>query len=790
MGLHRRWWPVGLLALLAALLAAWPGLAHAQTRWPVSRFEVFEGPPGPRNMADDLLNIDTDKPLRATVPLTPALKHAIEGYMGEVAQAMQAWGLNPARLPLATNPAGGRPSFRVHYTDFKGEGYARVNYECQEPFRVTMMLNAAKLTAPEDPEAPNSPQAPRRLTEKAYVDMAHELFHAVQRNSAFYKTHCEPPDWINEGQAEAVGQDLAWQLRRVKREDGQIARWGMRRYRDPLAVQASGNAHEEAYQTSSFWRYLAELAFARSNPDPAQRLPGPGVAAPGYGVDYSYLPRFLGDARRMQGPHGALAFLNRRLLSEPAFAAPLASIYPHFVATLAAYGGHRLRGNLPLPQRRDAWLRNTLGECWAGAGESDTSGFNLGLAQPSAQASRTLGPVAAGCVRVAIGAIPAGATLDVRAIVPSAALGRQLSLGVAGGERVATGLVGERSDGSAVVSWSLLVNPGDKLDLVLANVAKEPGDTARLPLNLALSLPGWLLLGDTAPPSAAPPAAAPNRPAAPRARPLPGANSGTGQTQGNSTTRAERQDDARPSGCGWPAKDFNGYCGPTLHIDLRSVPASVATVASVSATGGFMNQLLGSAALAFGDDGSGARFPTAAELDGLHVQISLPLPAYGTTPSHSQAMITAQGGGWPASGAYGPTDQMAGTQTYFAPSGKLVIEVNTPLELRGHFDAQLVALPLPDASRESLPTLPVIRHLRGSFVVTRPFEGEAGFAYLRPELDSLQSDLMQRMPGAPGAPAAFGPGAADAPGSPPPPRTARPCCRPAVIAHALATAAG
>ncbi len=296
-----------------------------------------------------------------------------------------------------------------------------------------------------------------------------------------------------------------------------------------------------------------------------------------------------------------------------------------------------------------------------------------------------------------------------------------------------------------MVSWSLKLNPGEILDLVVANVAALPNDTTRVDLTLALSLPGWLLLGDAKAAVAPPATAAPRKPRQPG---VPAAQ----QTQGTATTSAKRPAGVSPRRCGWPAEDCGAYCGPMLSIELRALPASVAGMSTLPTTGGFMIQVLGAMQRQFGADGSGAGLPSAADLDGLSLRIEVPLPAYGETTSFDRAEITA-------SGACGPNDQMPGVQTYFLPSGRVVIEAYTPLELRGRFEANLVALPLPEAAKVSLPRLPIIKAISGSFVVTRPFQGEPGFAYPRPRLDSLSADMANRMPGAPAAasPGATGP---------------------------------
>ncbi len=742
------------LARIAWLvLAALAGSQSAADPWPVSEFEVFEGVPwGSTNAIETkagraLGAFGPEFRTSASVPLSPALRNAIESYLHQVAQQMEAAGFAAPYLEPVLTRDDGKPAFRIYYYDFQQAGApattesslpARYAYGCEDEagHRRIIHLNAARLTAPGTGGA--------TLTDKAYVDLAHELFHAVQRGSAFYKTNCDPPAWMTEGQAEAYAQDLAWKLRKTRQADHQVARWGMRAYFDPIAVTSGPSAREQAYQSSSLWRYLAELAHAHANTDPARRLPGPGAGGADYDVDYRYLARLLGDGRKLSGRDGALNVLNKRLLTEPAFNTPLAGIYPNFVATLAAYGRYRVSGRKSLDERYDAWIENTLGPCWQGAPTPFSTGFVIEPLAQSANVRRVLGPVTARCVRVRIGAIVMPTTLDVRAQVASKEVGQQLYLGVAGGEIVAAAVVGERSGGDAVASWSLAVKPGDVFDLVIANVARVPADTVEADLQLHVSLAGWALADQGSAQAPGAQQKAPTR----KARPAPAA--GTTQTQGNGTTAAERDEDVPDKGCGWPASDFNAYCGPWLKIALRSVPGAIARTPSMSTTGGFMNQLLGSASVLFGEDGNAGGLPGPTEYDGLSVQLAVPLPAYGETRSYNTAMITVEGGGWPRSGAYARKDRMAGTQTYFPPNGRVVIETYTPLELRGHFEADLVALPLPDADRQSLPSLPLLRTLSGSFLVTRPWEGEADYTVVKPDTSTLGKDLADRMPGPPG----------------------------------------
>ncbi len=201
-------------------------------------------------MLAQALQTDPDTPMRASVPLSPALKLAMKNYLAEVAKRLQAMGFTPARLDRVPQQAHGQSAFRVYYMDFAEPDYARVSYECEAPYRITMQINAARLT---------DPGARDVITAKGYIDLAHELFHAVQHNSAFSRSNCEPPEWITEGQAEAIGQ-VAWQIKRARQVDGQVTRWGLRRYDQALDVPPGPDAHDQVYQTSSFWRYLAERA--------------------------------------------------------------------------------------------------------------------------------------------------------------------------------------------------------------------------------------------------------------------------------------------------------------------------------------------------------------------------------------------------------------------------------------------------------------------------------------------------------------------------------------------------
>src|SRR5690606_21385982 len=120
-------------------------------------------------------------------------------------------------------------------------------------------------------------------SERAYEDLAHELFHNVQRayQSAYALNH---DLWITEGQAQAVGVDTAYKLRNVMlfKTTKQTYRLGGRPYYIPLTKKIED---EDAYRTSSFWRYIGEHYAASKKNQHAGVKPIP--------ADYGYLAKVL-----------------------------------------------------------------------------------------------------------------------------------------------------------------------------------------------------------------------------------------------------------------------------------------------------------------------------------------------------------------------------------------------------------------------------------------------------------------------------------------------------------------
>jgi hypothetical protein len=58
---------------------------------------------------------------------------------------------------------------------------------------------------------------------------------------------------------------------------------------------------------------------------------------------------------------------------------------------------------------------------------------------------------------------------------------------------------------------------------------------------------------------------------------------------------------------------------------------------------------------------------------------------------------------------------LAGSQTYFTPTGQVAIQEYSVLLLHGSYEAQLVALPAPLADKQNFLELPIIGSIKGSF---------------------------------------------------------------------------
>ncbi len=358
---------------------------------------------------------------------------AFEKYSSEVARLYQGLGFASPRLPLTDGKEGGK-AWLVHLYDY-ADSRDRAVVQFRGDMSAFLEIDRSRAIAGSSG------------TDQAYEDLAHELFHAVQRGyqTAFDADHGK---WISEGQAQAVGMAAALNLRGIDVHRGKNGdyRLGRREYFLPLPTET----HDEDYRTASFWRYLGEVHSGSNTPD------------------YSYLVTlFSVPFGPAQGVAGDLLWLDeglRELTEEN-----LANRYAHFATAFAEYVPSRLTAPLiGTPEAAyDKWLTLTYGECPTGSltERSPTSIVRVRLEKNSARCFKADMDVG---------------SADLIVQTNSATIGglESLWLGTSGSTTASAPDVARASDGDGYVgTWGFRV-PNDTTQVfVVSNVAKVPTTT-------------------------------------------------------------------------------------------------------------------------------------------------------------------------------------------------------------------------------------------------------------------------------------------------------------------------
>lgn len=492
-----------VLLFLLALVAGAAGAETPDGRWTVREFEVRavepvrSRPPTQAQLAEwvrkagidletihvdaeasfvellRLLGLMPDGPFTEDLKIDPTARSLIQTHLRESARLLERWGFPaPALQPVVTLP-GGQAAYRIYLArGLAGmAGYYR-GPSCRfDANGAIIVLDLDAILGRDGQPTPAGLEA-----------VSHELFHAVQRATPFFGEHyCEGRvgGWIAEGTAKAVGWDLTRLLNRARPSD---IDWGERRYSDRLPVPLTiRNAHgsnpgaqpDPAYQTASFWRYLAEY---QASMHAGGTLPGPEVNP----VDYSYLRSMFAmgrtkrDCAASSAPcEGELQWLDLGL--KRSFGRSLHEIFPNFGEALVDYGEHRAARDDP----------DLNGMIWRGEVFDNACTLVELESRPDRdlvhETVKRFSPVSLQCWKVELKNAKESTAVAVTATLPgdspTAALSlSNLSLAVGGRPMFAyeplTGTDSQTGETSA--SWIADLPPDNKGHVLISNVRRDP----------------------------------------------------------------------------------------------------------------------------------------------------------------------------------------------------------------------------------------------------------------------------------------------------------------------------
>lgn len=661
--------------------------------WPVTKFTLYPG------YFQTLGNANLgDFPVSPNPKLTPELVKEINGYFEEVALELQ----KHFPPPLYRDPverSDGEMALRIYYYEIpEGEdghgSYAtyQTNMIC-DPDRSFIVLNPAKLTKG------------GRITAKGYGDMAHELFHAVQAATVAGGAGCrgghELAKWIIEGQAEAIGHDLAYKLRGV-RHDEPMTVHGLRRYGLPLAVGKQGSpkfVEEQTYQTSSFWRYLAERHHHSA-------LPGPDYGS-GHGTDYSYLGTLMKSAVTDAGwgpRNNEIRWLENYLTTY--FRASLKHLYPQFIAVFADYPRYRFSGENDADGRARLW-RDIAFSTGQNGKQENCMQVQLPDREAEAQVTLKLDRIATRCIDIEVGDTGAPLAWTVQVTADSEALLRQVRLTMPGGQQIATSAAFAPVERWMAALYDFTLQPNRRQSLLVSNVHDEPTHTRDHEVTVIFSLDQ-----SANEPPAPPPAAAASGPE-PRPGPAGAAEArqrnralALGQKAGSGTTTLSRQN----------AGDCR-HCEAETQLDLTDSPQLVPERVDASMPGGYAAQMMDFSTSAAADP-----FTFMNDSEAGRVRITLPGIEYGFTGKMNGARIKVPGN--PDLAALNPEPDYPNEPCVWTrPNGQVWIEEFTPWILRGRYRANLVSTEIPRDSRRC-PGKRVVKTLSGRFTVSAPWTAD------------------------------------------------------------------
>ncbi|MGV7228336.1 MAG: hypothetical protein ACQ9IQ_06720 [Nitrospirales bacterium] len=359
---------------LVWLLSPWSAAAG---NWPTKEFKVILKNPYPTTWADVqivkarvLVGTSTQeyadsvearyKYEQNSKKVSPATVKEIEKWMNTVAEEYEKMGFLKPHYG-DTGIFSGKEKFKVYVFPFF-DAYAAYNGICSPNPKTQIRIDSVVSINPDG-----------SLTTKAYQDIAHELFHAIQHSYDLFSKGCNVGRWIIEGTAEAVGIEMARKLY-PKREPDDICQVGMRLYSRQLYTDdknkfgdfpCKGIKGSLDYAALSFWQFLGEYLTRKGIHMATEEFSPP---------DFRYLRNFFNTSHAMGTPSTEYGWLDKALrrgkrYGKHQFAIFLHTAYSGFVGTFASYWKHKRR-NLypggvggPPAEKESKWMEWIFGKC-------------------------------------------------------------------------------------------------------------------------------------------------------------------------------------------------------------------------------------------------------------------------------------------------------------------------------------------------------------------------------------------------------------------------------------------
>jgi hypothetical protein len=450
--------------------------------------------------------------------------------------------------------------------------------------------------------------------------------------------------------------------------------------------------------------------------------------------DYRFLKDFfLGDAPSGSGEAGEMTWLNDRLLTHPKFKQSLHRIYPSFINTFSSYVPHRIKPKKMGPsEATDKWLSILFPALKCPV-------IRIGEANPVYRGKLSVRENAATCFRLNLGFyLPVDLHIELSGLdVPML---RSISIGTEQGAVIAQPMMKKQLDGTWTGSSTLHIRypmSSPQPQLIISNVNYRPAQSRPITasIEIAASTFDHSMLPATARTKAKAKSTAVKKPAGGRAT-----------TAAQAKRVAEELDEgmnslnphlANGTQVGWhtqqhPCDDafVTSVCGPYTSISLSAVPGMFASVEQATGRGGEFGQFFSmlSGMTEMGPGAAGKKYQqaleSASELDGVEVNIAIPLIDYGFSGTFENAWLTVSKRGGGRYQAIGPQDIQPGPGSQYALSGKVTIDEFTPSVMRGSFQGAMVD---PDSKAivgEGV-ALPIAANISGQFQVVGTWQQDA-----------------------------------------------------------------